>query len=83
MYNPPQKRNTNPCKKGTMNTSTTNDLDSILMILIWFTSVSLSSGGKSGLDLKSRFRVLEATWIFFSHVSLARCLSSGENETVI
>lgn len=70
-------------KKGTIDTSTTNDFDSILMILIQFTSASLSSGGKSGLDLMSRLHVLEATWIFFWRTSVARCLSSGGNNTVI
>ncbi len=71
------------CKKGTIDTSTANDFDSILMILTQFTSTSLSSGGKSGPDLTSRLRVLEATWIFFWHTSLVRCLSSGGNKTMI
>jgi len=53
------------------------------MILIWFTPGSLSSVGESGLDLKSRLGVLETTRILFSHVSRARCLSSGENKTLI
>lgn len=71
-----------PTHKNPNSKSTTNDFDAILMILIQFTSASLSSGGKSGLDLMSPLHVLEATWIFFWHPSLARCLSSGENKTM-